>query len=79
MSFNNIVNIVRSLSGELDKLSEDEEAKLYFYLGSNETVLAEVENLCNLLQKNSAKLKYLILVCSYDSSSLSYLPIIPNT
>ncbi|GBB94480.1 hypothetical protein RclHR1_23620002 [Rhizophagus clarus] len=59
MSLNNIQNIVHSLSDEPDKLSEDEEVNLYVYLTGNETVLAEVENLCNRLQTNSSKLKYL--------------------
>ena len=60
MSLINILNIVRSLDQEPDQLSEDEEANLFVYLtGNNDTTLAEVENLCNHFQTNSAKLKYL--------------------
>jgi hypothetical protein len=59
MSLDNINEIVQGLSGEPDKLSEDEEVNLYLYLTGNGTILAEVENICNLLQTNSAKLKYL--------------------
>ena len=59
MSLINIANIVQSLSEEPDKLDEDEEVNLYLFLTGNETMLAEVENLCNRLPTNSAKLKYL--------------------
>ncbi|CAI2182544.1 5930_t:CDS:2, partial [Funneliformis geosporum] len=59
MSLDNIANIVQSLSEEPDKLDEDEEVDLYFFLTGNETMLAEVDNLCNRLPTNSAKLKYL--------------------
>jgi hypothetical protein len=59
MSLINILNIVRSLDQEPDQLSEDEEANLFIYLTGNETILVEVENLCNLWQTNSTKLKYL--------------------
>src|SRR3954471_13625348 len=59
MSLINILNIVRSLDQEPDQLSEEEEANLFIYLTGNDTILVEVENLCNLWQTNSAKLKYL--------------------
>ena len=67
MSLINIANIVQSLSEEPDKLDEDEEVNLYLFLTGNEktiltgneTMLAGVENLCNRLPTNSAKLKYL--------------------
>ena len=59
MSLVNILNIVRSLDQEPDQLSEDEEANLFIYLTGNDNILVEVENLCNRLPTNSAKLKYL--------------------
>ncbi|CAB5381201.1 unnamed protein product [Rhizophagus irregularis] len=58
MSLDNINQIIESLSGEPNKLSEDEKVKIFLYLTGNVTILAEVENICKLLQTNSAKLKY---------------------
>ncbi|CAI2192783.1 16538_t:CDS:2 [Funneliformis geosporum] len=46
MSFNNIVTMVYSLSEEPNKLSENEEAKLYIYLvNKDDSGLADVEKL----------------------------------
>ena len=59
MSLDNIADIIQSLSEEPNKLDEDEVVDLYLFLTGNETILAEVENLCNRLPTNSAKLKYL--------------------
>src|SRR4051794_24067280 len=90
MSLDNIVVIVRSLSQETNKLSENEEVSLYIYLTGENTKLAVVERLLKLCKTNSAKLKYLrgisknsvcgaLLLLLTVIIFANNLPIIPNT
>ncbi|CAI2182506.1 1352_t:CDS:2 [Funneliformis geosporum] len=60
MSFNNIVAMVHSLSKEPNKLSENEEAKLYIYLADKgDSGLADVEKLLYLCETSNDELVYL--------------------
>ncbi|CAB4385786.1 unnamed protein product [Rhizophagus irregularis] len=74
----NIANIVKSLSKEPDKLSENEVVDLYILLTGNKTMLTEVVTFCKHLQTNRAKLKYLRELLKKSKSKSGKRPASPS-